>query len=126
LQNTVTRRHNVRHRAWGRLFGDRYQAILVDGEDGYQTLADYVHLNPVRARLIQPKQGQSVVDYPWSSVAGGWALPPGKRPKWLAAEEGLGRFDLPDTLTDRTGGVSHEFLTAAATGEGLGRSNHVG
>ena len=23
------------------------------------------------ARLIQPKQGQSVVDYPWSSVAGG-------------------------------------------------------
>ena len=37
LQNTVTRRHNVRHRAWGRLFGDRYKAILVDGEDGYSS-----------------------------------------------------------------------------------------
>lgn len=35
--------------------------------------------------------------YPWCSVAGGWALPPGKRPKWLAAEDGLKRFDLPDT-----------------------------
>lgn len=45
--------------------------------------------------------GQSVLDYPWSSVAGGWALPPGKRPKWLAAGEGLERFDLPDTVAGR-------------------------
>jgi putative transposase len=37
LQKTVTRRHNVRHRAWRRLFGDRYKAILVDGEDGYSS-----------------------------------------------------------------------------------------
>jgi len=103
LQNTVTRRYNVRHMAWGRLFGDRYKAVLVDGSDTYhyQTLADYIHLNPVRARLVQPKKGQSVLDYPWSSVAGGWALPPGKRPKWLAAAEGLERFDLPDTLAGR-------------------------
>ena len=28
LQNTYTRRHNCRHRLWGRLFGDRYKAIL--------------------------------------------------------------------------------------------------
>jgi len=49
LQNTVTRRHNVRHLAWGRLFGDRYKAVLVDGADTYhyRTLADYIHLNPV-------------------------------------------------------------------------------
>ena len=31
LQNTVTRRFNVRHRAWGRVFGDRYKAVLVEG-----------------------------------------------------------------------------------------------
>ena len=103
LQNTVTRRYNVRHMAWGRLFGDRYKAVLVEGADTYhyRTLADYIHLNPVRARLVVPKKGQSVLDYPWSSVAGGWALPPGKRPKWLAAEEGLKRFDLPDTVAGR-------------------------
>ena len=103
LQNTVTRRYNVRHMAWGRLFGDRYKAVLVEGADfyHYRTLADYIHLNPVRARLVVPKKGQSVLDYPWSSVAGGWALPPGKRPKWLAAEEGLMRFDLPDTVAGR-------------------------
>jgi putative transposase len=34
-------------------------------------------------------------------VAGAWALPPGKRPKCLAAEQGLKRFDLPDTVAGR-------------------------
>jgi REP element-mobilizing transposase RayT len=65
LQNTCTRRHNVRHRKWGRLFGDRYKAVLVQGEEPgyYQTLMDYIHLNPVRARLIRPQRGQSVLDY---------------------------------------------------------------
>jgi len=27
LQNSYTRRFNTRHRAWGRLFGDRYKAV---------------------------------------------------------------------------------------------------
>jgi putative transposase len=31
LQNTYTRRFNSRHRLWGRLFGDRYKAILSEG-----------------------------------------------------------------------------------------------
>ena len=35
LQNTLTRRYNVRHRKWGRLFGDRYKAVIVEGEDRY-------------------------------------------------------------------------------------------
>lgn len=116
LQNTVTRRHNVRHRAWGRLFGDRYKAVPVDGADTYhyRTLADYIHLNPVRARLVKPGSGQSVMDYPWSSVAGGWVLPASRRPKWLAAEEGLRRFDLPDTVAGRRRLVEHLDRRAVA------------
>jgi putative transposase len=103
LQNTVTRRHNVRHKAWGRLFGDRYKAIPVDGGDNYhyRTLADYIHLNPVRARLIEPKKGQSILDYPWSSMAGGWAITPAKRPPWMDAATGLKRFGLKDTVAGR-------------------------
>jgi putative transposase len=101
--HSATRRYNVRHQAWGRLFGDCYKAVVVDGADTYhyRSPADYIHLNPVRARLVVAKKGQSVLDYPWSSVAGGWALPPGKRPKWLAAGDGLKQFDLPDTVTGR-------------------------
>ena len=103
LQNTVTRRYNVRHRAWGRLFGDRYKALPVEGTDSYhyRTLVDYIHLNPVRARMIRPDKGESILDYAWSSLAGGWALPPKKRAKWLAVAEGLERYDLKDTAAGR-------------------------
>jgi len=103
LQNTLTRRYNVRHRKWGRLFGDRYKAVLVEGQDRYhyQTLMDYIHLNPVRARLVRPDSGESVLDYPWSSLAGGHALPPKQRAKWLDAEAALKAFELPDTTAGR-------------------------
>ena len=103
LQNALTRRYNVRHRQWGRLFGDRYKAVVVEGADRYhyQTLMDYIHLNPVRARIIRTKAGQSVLDYPWSSLAGGYALPPKKRAPWLDAASGLQAFNLQDTVADR-------------------------
>jgi putative transposase len=103
LQNTYTRRFNIRHRAWGRVFGDRYKAIYIDGEDPlyYQTLMDYIHLNPIRAGLVGKTKGTDLLDYPWSSLAGGYALPPSKRAPWLAAEYGLKSFGLADTAAGR-------------------------
>lgn len=103
LQNTLTRRYNVRHSQWGRLFGDRYKAVIVEGADPYhyQTLVDYIHLNPVRAKLIRPKAGKSILDYRWSSLAGGYALPPKERPKWLDAASGLRAFNLEDNAAGR-------------------------
>ena len=103
LQNTVTRRYNVRHRAWGRLFGDRYKALPVEGSDNYhyRTLVDYIHLNPVRARMIRPGKGESILDYAWSSLAGGWALPPKRRAPWLAVADGIERYGLKDTTAGR-------------------------
>jgi hypothetical protein len=54
------------------LFGDRYKSVLVEGEEFYyQTLIDYLHLISARARLVNPENDQSVLDYAWSSVAGG-------------------------------------------------------
>lgn len=103
LQNTVTRRFNVRHREWGRLFGDRYKAVVVDGDSPYyyETLWDYIHLNPSRAGLLDVTRGQSVLDYPWSSLAGGYALMPYQRAKWLAAEVGLATMGVDDTAEGR-------------------------
>jgi REP element-mobilizing transposase RayT len=103
FQNTVTRRFNVRHREWGRLFGDRYKAVVVDGESRYyyETLWDYIHLNPGRAGLVDVTRGQSVLDYPWSSLAGGYALMPHQRAKWLAAESGLATMGVEDTAEGR-------------------------
>ncbi len=86
----------------GRLFGDRYKAVLVEGSGYYyESLLDYVHLNPMRAGIIKPGKEQSVMDYPWSSVAGGYALAPGKRAKWLAASEGLASLGYADTAAGR-------------------------
>jgi REP element-mobilizing transposase RayT len=102
LQLTYTQRFNLRHRLWGRLFGDRYKAIPVEGAGFYyETLLDYIHLNPIRARIIKPSAGQSILDYPWSSVAGGIALLPSRRPRWLAASDALAAFACPDTARGR-------------------------
>ena len=103
FQNTYTRRFNVRHREWGRLFGDRYKSILVEGEQPqyYETLLDYIHLNPVRAGIVDLSAGQSVLDHRWSSLAGGYALAPGKRARWMACEEGMKILEIPDTVSGR-------------------------
>lgn len=125
LQNTVTRRFNVRHRAWGRVFGDRYKAVAVEGRSRYyyETLLDYIHLNPVRAGLVRVAQKQSVLDYPWSSVRTGYAVPPSRRAKWLAAADGLAVFGLPDTTAGRRKFV--ERLDQRAVEEGARRAGVV-
>ena len=111
LQNTFTRRFNGRHKQWGRLFGDRYKSVLVEGAEEVscylETVLDYVHLNPVRAKLITVGKGASVRDYPWSSVARGYALLPGKRPKWQYCEEGLAAFGWKDTTSGRRKMIEH-------------------
>ena len=103
LQVTVARRFNIRHGKWGHLFGDRYKAILVEGgmPHYYETLLNYIHLNPARAGFIDAKNGQSILDYAWSSLAGGYALPPGKRAKWLSVASGLAVMGLKDSTSGR-------------------------
>ena len=125
MQNTLTRRFNQRHRAWGRVFGDRYKAILVEGREGYyyETLMDYIHLNPVRAGLVRLATGKSLLDYPWSSLAAGYGVPAGKRAPWLAAADGLAVFGLPDNASGRRRLV--ERLERRAVEEGLARSGLV-
>lgn len=115
FQNTYTRRFNTRHRQWGRLFGDRYKAIPVqpseatgghDSASGFSSgylgvLIDYIHLNPVRAGLIQPIRGESVVDFKWSSLASAYAAAPVKREPWMDVETGLALAGCRDTSKDR-------------------------
>lgn len=138
LQNTYTRRFNVRYRQWGRLFGDRYKAVLVEGGSGYhhQTLLDYIHLNPVRAGLVQVSEGRSVLDYPWSSVAGGYAVTPSKRPAWLEVAHGFGICGLEDSAAGRQAFATRldrraAMETGSACGvpalpeEADGRSSHL-
>ena len=73
LQNTYTRRFNIRHGLWGHVFGGRYKAVVVEADetgrgDYFASLLDYVHLNPVRAGLSKPEEGMGLLACRWSSL----------------------------------------------------------
>ena len=66
----------------------------MDGSgSGYlKTVCDYVHLNPVRAGMLEPRQRLSA--YRWSSYPA-YLLPARKRPGWLRVDRLLGEHGLP-------------------------------
>ena len=90
---TYTARFNRRHKEFGHLFSGRYKSLIVDGSgDGYlKTVCDYVHLNPVRAKILRPEQ--RLREYRWSSYPL-YLRPPGRRPSWLRVDRLLGEHGL--------------------------------
>lgn len=101
LLGTYTSRYNRRHKEFGHLFSGRYKALVVDGSgDGYlKTACDYVHLNPVRAKLM--KADQALEAFAWSSYR--WYLSgPSRRPSWLRVDRLLGEWGVPkDSIAGR-------------------------
>jgi len=91
---TYTSRFNRRHKLFGHLFSGRYKALVVDGSgNGYlRTVCDYVHLNPVRAKLLMPEQ--PLRDYRWSSYVE-YLKAPGRRWRWLRVDRLLGEMRIP-------------------------------
>ena len=86
-------RFNRRHGLAGHLFAGRYKALPVDPVEGsyLRTVADYIHLNPAKAKLIEPEQ--LLKSYPWSS----WPLylsPPSSRSAWLRVDRVMGEHGL--------------------------------
>ncbi len=61
LSFRYTRWLNWRRNSSGHLFQGRFKAVLVDADSYLLELARYIHLNPVRAGLVQTPE-----DYPWS------------------------------------------------------------
>ena len=56
LQGTWIRRYNSLRRLVGRPFQGRYKALLVEPGHAFAQVCHYIHLNPVRARLVSPAQ----------------------------------------------------------------------
>ena len=104
VQNTYTRRFNSRHKLWGHVFGGRYKAVLVESdlEQHYLgNLLDYIHLNPVRAGLVDPKRGLGLLNYRWSSLSQVYAIAASHRPEWCAADRGFSAFGCKDSIAGR-------------------------
>lgn len=61
INSSYTTYINVKRKRCGHLFQGRYKSILVDRDSYLLELSRYIHLNPVRARLVQKPE-----DYPHS------------------------------------------------------------
>lgn len=84
LSFRYTRWVNKRQKRMGHLFQGRFKAILVDADSYMLELVRYIHLNPVRAGLVN-----KVDKYPWSShvvYSGKDSLP------WLTTDWVYGHF----------------------------------
>lgn len=88
VNGLYTQRFNRAHRRDGPLFRGRYKAIVVEAEVYLAAVIRYIHLNPVKAKLVKSPER-----YPWSSHARYLNSP--SAPPWLAVGEVLGGFGTP-------------------------------
>jgi REP element-mobilizing transposase RayT len=75
---------NSRQKKVGHLFQGRYKALIVDADEYLAALVRYIHLNPVRAKIVQCPE-----EYQWSghkAYMGQETLP------WLTVEWVLSQF----------------------------------
>ena len=85
INGAYTTYFNVKRRRSGHLFQGRYQAILVEMDEYAKELSRYLHLNPVRAKMVQTPEA-----YAWSSYR--YYIGRQKPAKWLCRDFILGYF----------------------------------
>jgi putative transposase len=68
--------YNKKRQRSGHLFQGRFKALLVDADEYLSQLSRYIHLNPVRARMVD-----APADYRWSSYPA--FIGKTKEPQWL-------------------------------------------
>ena len=96
FQGTYTTRFNCKHRMRGHLYQGRYKAIPVDTADPeyFRIVADYIHLNPARAGMLNPQRPR-LADYRWGSYPA--YLKARLRPSWLYVDKVLDALHFSDT-----------------------------
>jgi len=109
-----TRWVNKRQGRVGHLFQGRYKAILVEAESYLLGLVCYIHLNPVRARLVEEPAA-----YRWS---GHRAYRGQAQVSWLTPDWVLSQL----TGTERVARRRYAAFIAAGQGEGYREEFHRG
>jgi len=86
LNGLYTQYYNKKYKKDGALFRGRYKAILIDAESYLLRVSRYIHLNPVKSRLVKHPG-----EYYWSSYRF-YSQHNGMQPDWLYTSEILLRF----------------------------------
>jgi REP element-mobilizing transposase RayT len=105
---------NSRQKKVGHLFQGRYKAILVDADSYLAELVRYIHLNPVRAKIVKAPE-----NYPWSghmAYIGHDKLP------WLTTDWVLSQF----SQRLKTARAKYEDFIKEGKGEGHRKEFHCG
>lgn len=79
--------YNRRHKRSGHLFENRYKSIICEEERYLLALARYIHLNPIRAKILQTTA--ELDRYPWT---GHRALIGKVRQPWMDTDSVLAEF----------------------------------
>lgn len=95
INGAYTTYFNVKRKRAGHLFQGRYKAILVDVDEYAKELSRYIHLNPVRAGMVETPGA-----YPWSSYCS--YVGETECPQWLKRDFILGCFDKKETGAQKT------------------------
>jgi hypothetical protein len=78
---------NRRHRRHGQLFQNRYKSIICQEDAFFKKLVRYIHLNPLRAKVVADVKGLNEYAYSGHSVLAGR-----KKLDWYDAEYVLSHF----------------------------------
>lgn len=100
INTSYTTYYNVKYKRSGHLFQGRYKSIVVDKESYFLELSRYIHLNPVRAKMVSRPQ-----EYAWSSYQG------------YISKSGDGRIDKErvNELTEMNGSACARFTEEGIT-----------
>jgi REP element-mobilizing transposase RayT len=105
---------NRRHQRVGHLFQNRFKSILVEEEAYFLQLVRYLHLNPLRARLVSDLN--ALDRYPWSGHA---ALMGNEECLWQDTEYVLRQFG------QRVGEARRRYREFVASGIGDGKRREL-
>jgi putative transposase len=85
INGSYTNYFNIKRERSGHLFQGRYKAILVEMDEYAKELSRYIHLNPVRAKMVQTPE-----EFVWSSYR--FYIGHQKPTEWLHRDFILGYF----------------------------------
>ncbi len=86
INGAYTTYFNVKRKRAGHLFQGRYKAILVEADEYAKELSRYIHLNPVRAGIVDKPE-----EFIWSSHSS--YIGKKRKLEWLQTDFILGYFD---------------------------------
>lgn len=129
INGSYTTYFNVKRGKSGHLFQGRYKSLVIDADIYFQELTRYIHLNPIRAKMVENPH-----DYKWSSYNA--YICRKKENKYLDKEEIRKYLDMPvedysrfvlDGMpgTDEGKGARHNIFNDVYGGFLLGRVGFI-